>query len=151
MMKLARLSLLILLFLPFACSEKEEAQPEFRWARDAQVSDLSGRWVLVRAIGGRPGPEVTTEVKDSRRSFEFGADSTFILTDFDGTQANGTFSLRKDREGQPYLLLTYQTGLSVWNRGNALYPVNNSMLAEDQSPYDGPTYFYQQVASSATK
>ncbi|MGV3641731.1 MAG: hypothetical protein ACO1NZ_14495 [Adhaeribacter sp.] len=149
MMNLARLSLLLLLFLSFACSDKEEAQPEFRWTRDAQVSDLSGRWVLVRTIGGR----VMTEVKDSQRSFEFGADSTFSFTDFDGAQVNGTFALKKGPEGHEYLLLTYQTGatLSSWNHADALYPGNNSMLMEDHSPLDGPIYFYQQVSTGATK
>jgi hypothetical protein len=143
MQKLVRLSLLILLLVPFACAEKEEAQPQVI----CPGFDLPGKWVLVKVAYVWRNTEGPATAAQSRQSYEIQPDSTFRYTHEDGTQASGRFTFKKSGFGDKMLLAEYQQGGSFKPFSPSITPFRLDMgfFVEDHTPSDGFTYFYQKV------
>jgi hypothetical protein len=145
---------LLLLIFQIACTQNDEPQPKPMLLRSDKVADLLGKWRLVKVHTGFPGKLIEKDVNDSRLIFEFNADSTFRYTYFDSVKVAGRFSLKKNDNGQEYLVLTTQSGSTFkhWEGDKvALTPFNTNLLIESYAANDGPIYFYQKVEEDGVK
>ncbi|MGV3641732.1 MAG: hypothetical protein ACO1NZ_14500 [Adhaeribacter sp.] len=139
---LSRLSLLLLLFVSFACAE-EEAQPQVT----CPGFELAGKWVLVKVGYLRRFTEGPATAAQSRQSYEIQPDSTFRYTHEDGRQASGRFTFKMSAFGTKQLLAEYQQGGSfkLFFPLGTPFRLDMGYFVEDHSPSDLFTYFYQKV------
>jgi hypothetical protein len=138
---------ILLTFIAFACDNTMGTASE-----NTTPEELAGTWTLEGIEPANPVMEGNAlEDMDFRETYTFNDDGTFTKSREDGTQAQGTLSLKETEDGTYYMLSYSEDApedlLSSCQYNEESLKMEGDKLVNDSRMCDRPKYIYSRTAS----